>query len=368
MAMTLGAAVGELEACRYEQAATALGALAGPSGDGIIARFRQAESLSRLGRHDEALEAARQAVSDAPDALAPSLWLMHSQAEAGQYAEAAGLPLPEPEREEVVAVATGYHALAKIAAGDRTDAEQTTQQILATRYSPLYSLALRLAETDRLLSGPRWPDIQTTWAALECRLYNAEYGISEHPTPPAGRKPRDGWLRLHFACDEGAQELFRSLADADRSPDIALELALASGDLDAAAQALETLTASAKKEDLAALAIEQLRLAHLGGEALDPETLPVYAAARKQHAEAITWLQLTHALLTQDTLGARPLADRLADPSHCDCVTAALARWAEAPPPTPETAQEPILGPEAPPADAPTDPRVNPAAPSSPDA
>ena len=85
MGMNLASAIAELEAARYERAVEALSAVASASGDGVIARFRQAEALSRLGRHDDAVGVARQAVADAPSALAPSLWLAQVLAEADQF-------------------------------------------------------------------------------------------------------------------------------------------------------------------------------------------------------------------------------------------------------------------------------------------
>src|SRR6185295_2803808 len=64
MAMSIAAAMRVFESGDLAGAERAFASIAGTSRDGVIARFRRAECLSRLGRHDEAVADARTAHAD----------------------------------------------------------------------------------------------------------------------------------------------------------------------------------------------------------------------------------------------------------------------------------------------------------------
>src|SRR5688572_1183644 len=115
MASPLPHAMKLLESGRFEEAAAGFAPLASASHDGVIARFRLAECLSRLGRHDEAVDAARAAHRDAPGTPSTAMWLAWTLAEAGRFDEAAAV-LPPPGHEEFTdPVRAAFAALAKLA-------------------------------------------------------------------------------------------------------------------------------------------------------------------------------------------------------------------------------------------------------------
>ncbi len=330
-----------LEGGRLEEAVLALAPLTGPSRLGAIARFRRAEALSRMGRHDEAVEEARQAVADDSVAPAPSVWLAGVLAEAGQYDGAAAVEFPATSVEPLDFLRAGFAALGRIARGEREGADATAAAVLETRHSPIYSLALRLAEADRLASETRWPDPVSSWYALDCRRERAAMGQAEHePTPPIAnpRQPHRGeaeqatrWLRLHGACDDHSA-LVRSLRRMSKPPpsldEVELEVLLAAGELDEADVRAKALTEKAGKKAGGELAVDRARLAQLRGEAVTVREFPGHKDAQKRLRQYVDWTDLGAALLSDRPLDARELADRLADPSHREFVEAALTRWA----------------------------------------
>lgn len=334
MTTSISAAMRVLERGDVAAAEPLFASIAGTSRTGVIARFRRAECLSRLGRHDEAVLEARAAFRDGGDESAPWVWLVHCLAEAGRTEEIGTIEIPAHHTEELVPMRAGYAALGRIAAGDRSDAAKTVDAILDTRHAPLYSLALRLAEAARLAKEPRWPDLPSTWYAHECRLEMKAEKLTEHPAiPPAAPAAKAArWLRMHWSCADYAG-LVTELRAAKKPPadldECELEQHLAFGRIDAAAALAEKLVAAAGKDAAGELCVDLARIAQLRGEAVCPSKFPGFEDARKRLAPTVAWLDLVAEILTNRPLAARPLADRVADPSHREFVEAALVRWRE---------------------------------------
>src|SRR5262245_8655259 len=202
MTISIAAAMRVMERGDLAGAERAFGDVGGSERDRVIARFRRAECLSRLGRHDEAVEDARAALAKGGGEPAPWVWLADCLAEAGRLVEIAGVDIPAAHAEELTPLRDGYAALARVAKGDRRDAQKTRDAILETRHQPLYSLALRVAETQRLAKEPRWPDVPSTWYAHECTLEMKDLKQTEHPAVPPASSPGNAvrWLRLHWSC------------------------------------------------------------------------------------------------------------------------------------------------------------------------
>jgi tetratricopeptide (TPR) repeat protein len=334
-----------LEKAQFDDAAAAFLPLAGPGADGVIARFRRAECLSLLGRHDEAIEEARRAQADAPAATAPGLWLARCLAEAGRFDEAAAVR-HAPEQEAFVGpVAAGYAALAKLAQDAAADRPAIADAILESRHAPLYSLALRIAERGRLRAEPRWPDLPSVWYRHECALEMEEDKKTDHPAPPrldgeAGflgqflRRSRAGeaarWLHLHAACGDWTDlvaDVRRATPNAEGLDESELEMLLALGRLDAADALATRLTEAAGDDASGELALDRCRLAQLRGTPARPSDFPGFDDAKKRLGDAIAWLECCAALLSDRPADARAAADRVADPSHREYVEAALLRW-----------------------------------------
>ena len=345
MATTLAAAMRLVEDARLEDAAAAFAPLAGTSDDGVIARFRRAECLSRLGRHDEAVAEAQQAHRDAPETPATALWLAQALAEAGRFDEAAAVRHPAAQKEFVGPVSDGYVGLAKLAADVVPERGAVVDAVLASRHAPLYSLALRVAERRRLAAAPRWPDLPSIWYRQECALEMEEDGVSEHPAPPR-LDPRAGflgsflrrsqaseairWLRLHSACGDWT-DLISSLRTAQADPDalaeVQLEMLLALGQIDAAESLADRVAAEAGKDAAGELAVDRCRIAQLQGRPARPQDFEGFTDAKRRLGEAIAWLDCGAALMEGRDLDARTAADRVSDPSHREYVEAALLRW-----------------------------------------
>ncbi len=320
-----------LEKGRFDEAERTLAPLAGDSRRGVIARFRRAECLSRLGRHDEAVAEARAAAAREGGAAAPGLWLAQALAEAGRFAEAAEVASP---------VQDAWAALARVAANDRADAAHTVERVLEARHAAVYSLALRLAESDRLRSATRWPDLPALWYAHECRSEMQEDGLTEHPPVPRLRnpeRPTSGetaravrWLRFHASCGDWS-ELVTSLRRAPRPHEgldaTELEMLLALGRVDDAHALAERLAQEAGDDAAGELCIDRTRIAQLRGDAAPPSRFAGFDDARRRLRPFVDWLDLCVALIEDRPLDARALADRISDPSHREYVEAALLRW-----------------------------------------
>lgn len=360
------------EAGRFDEAATALTALASDSGSGVIARFRSAEALSRLGRHDEAIAAARQAAADDSTVPAPSVWLAHVLAEAGEYEAAAAVPLPATSVEPLDFLSAAYSALAKVVADDRSDARTTMKTILDARHSPIYSLVLRVLEARRLASEVRWPDIPSVWYAIVCdyelndleRKIPADKRKLTHPEPPKvaphaapatsmiarwiqtfGREFSDllsgggdvsaaaDYVREHVGCADQVQ-LVAYLRGARKLPDdldeIEIECHLANGRLDEALEATEKLAAQVEDKASGELCILRTRIAQVRGDAKRVTDFAGHDDAMKRMDTTVIWLDMAATLMDGDALAARPLADQLADPANPEFVETALKRWAGA--------------------------------------
>jgi tetratricopeptide (TPR) repeat protein len=347
MATPIADAMRLLEAARFEEAARAFAPLAGATGDGVIARFRRAECLSRTGLHDEAVAEAARAHADAPEAPATGLWLAQALAEAGRFDDAAAVRHPEAQGDFVSPVARGYAALARIAAGVRDGRDAVVRDVLESRHAPLYSLALRATERVRLGAEPRWPDLPSVWYRHECELEMEEDGVDAHPEPPKfesrggflGRWVRHlqsseaiRWMRLHAACGDWSA-LLRAVraadADLDALAEIELEMLLALGRIDAADALAEQLAKGAGDDAAGELAIDRCRIAQLRGRAARPQEFAGYDDARKRLGDGLAWLECGAAILDGRPLDARAAADRVADPSHREYVEAALLRWAQ---------------------------------------
>ncbi len=363
---SLAAAVGLLEEGRIESAAEALGALAGPSREGVIARFRHAECLSRLARHEEAVAAARRAFEDAPQSSAAGLWLAQTLAEAGRDAEAGQLKLPTTDVESLEPLRAGFAALARVAAGDRGDADATVKTILETRHGPLYSLALRRAEALRLAdAGHRGPDLVTVYGRMQCRFEMECDRQTEHPSrpeiPAGGFRALPGdhgsaagyvvgalvrtavslsggertlrairWVHLHHACGDHT-ELARALRAAcphsATLDEAEIELLLSLGRLDDARKLIARVAADAGDDAAGELAVLRARLAFLEGGAARADDFAGGDDARLRLGQMCAWLDTCAALVAGDERAARTAADATADTSKREFVEAALERW-----------------------------------------
>jgi hypothetical protein len=332
MSPSIAAAMRVFEKGDLFAAEQAFASIAGTSRDGVIARFRRAECLSRLDRHDEAIDDARTAFKDGRGESAPWVWLVHCLAEAGRFGEIASVEIPAEHVEELTTIRAGYAAAAKLAADDRVDAAKTVDAILETRHSPLYSLALRIAETARLRSTKRWPDLPSVWYAHECRFEMEADKLTEHSPVPSADDPAKAarWLRLHWSCAD-YPALVAALRAAKKPPkdldECELEQHLAFGRLDAAQSLADRLVRESGKDASGELCIDLARIAQLRGEPATPSQFPGWDDARLRIKPTVAWLDMAAAILTNRPLDARPLADRVADPSHREFVEAALVRW-----------------------------------------
>ena len=343
MAVSLASAMGLFEKSRFDAAADAFAPLSGSSRAGVIARFRRAECLSRLGRHDEAVDEAQQAFADDSASSAPALWLAQTLAEAGRLDEAAEVALPATSAESLDGLRAGYRALARISRGRRKDGEDTVRAVLDTRHSPIYSLALRLTEADRLAREPRNPDLPSVWYAIECGMEMEHDKLTEHPVPPTvpesgfGRaeaaRSASRWLRMHCSCADYS-ELVAAIRAAEPVPadldEAELEMLLALGRIDAAEALAERLAQEAGKSAAGELAVDRARIAQLRGRPARPGDFDGGKDAGKRMGQMVAWLDMNAALLEGDALAARPLADHVADPSKREFVEAALKRWQNA--------------------------------------
>ncbi len=329
MPISLRAAMRLLEKGDLAGAAEALDGLAGSDGHGVIARFRQAESLSRLGRHGEAVTAAEQAAKDAPESAAAALWLLQARSESGDLAGAAATPLPATSVESLGFLSDGYAALARLAGGDRTHLEADREAILATHHHPLYSLTLRALEGLRLSAAVRSPDLISGWSALECRLEMADEKRREHPTPPDAKSGGAvvRYLRLHWSCDDHAVLIAatRQVGNPDGLDEAELETHLAFGRVDQAVALADRLADDAGKHASGELAIDRARARQLRGEAARPRDFSGFDDARKRLAQIVSWLDMNAALLEGDGVTARECADAVADVAKREFVEAALA-------------------------------------------
>jgi hypothetical protein len=332
MTTSIAAAMRVMERGDLAAAERAFGDVGGSERDRVIARFRRAECLSRLGRHDEAVEHARAAFAVGGPEPAPWVWLAHCLAEAGRAGEIAGAAIPQGHAEELTPIRDGYEALSRVARGDRREAEKTVAAILDTRHLPLYSLALRVAETQRLAKEPRWPDVLSTWYAHECVLEMQDARQTTHPEPPPAASPGKAvrWLRLHWSCADW-KELVAGLRSRPKATDdideCEIEQHLAFGRVDAARDVALRVAREAGDGAAGELCVALSRIALLAGEAIAPSRLPGWDDARKRLKPTVTWIEMASALYEGRALDARPLADRIADPSHREYVEAALLRW-----------------------------------------
>jgi hypothetical protein len=330
MTTSIASAMRVLEKGDVAAAEGAFASVAGSKRDRVIARFRRAECLSRLGRHDEAIGEARVALADGPRESAPWVWLVHCLAEAGRFDEAVAVPIPAQHAEELTVLRDGYAALAKVAAAGPLD-PTAVDAVLPTHHAPLYSLALRHAESARLARAPRWPDVPSVWYAHECEMERKADRVVEHPAPPmdASAPKAIRWLRLHWSCADYAA-LVAKLRAAPKPPDgldeCEMEQHLAFGRLDAAAALGERLAREAGKDAAGELCLLLTRAAHLRGEPAAPSQYAGFDDARLRLAPSIAWLDLCVELMNGRSLAARTIADRVADPSHREYVEAALRR------------------------------------------
>lgn len=337
MARTVDQAMQVFEAGRLEEAAQAFEELAGPTGDGLIARFRLSECLSRLGRHDEAVEAARVAASDQPDRPAAPLWLAQCLVEAGRFDELSGVELPPDPTGELGTVAAGFRALAAVASGSPQDPGAVVRAILESRHAPVYSMALRLAEGGRLRGPARWPDPPGVYHPHGALFELDDAKKRAHPDlpPPDHRRDAgraDRWCRLFELAGRDWPTLYALLrphmelpATGDESD---LEEHLALGRLDAAQELLDRMAKERGESAKSDLLVDRVRLAHLRGEALRPSEMPGHSVVVRSQREMLTWLDMAADLLVDDPLSARREADRLSDPSHREYVESALLGWA----------------------------------------
>ena len=332
MTISIAAAMRVMERGDLAAAEQAFGDVSGSAHDRLIARFRRAECQSRLGRHDEAVEHARAAFAEGGGEPAPWVWLADCLAEAGRLGEIGRAEIPSACGEELVPLRDGYAALARVVAGDRRDAAKTVESILGTRHLPLYSLALRTAERQRLAREPRWPDVPSTWYAHECTLEMADMRQTTHPVPPPATSPAKAvrWLRLHWSCADwkdfvaGLRAQSKPPADLDECE---IEQHLAFGRIDAAREAATRIAREVGDEASGELCVALSRVSLLAGEAIVPSRLPGWEDARKRLKPTVTWIEMASALIEGRAVDARPLADRISDPSHREYVEAALLRW-----------------------------------------
>ena len=335
MTTSIAAAMRVMERGDLAAAEQAFGDVGGSARDRVIARFRRAECLSRLGRHDEAVEHARAAAADGRGEPAPWVWLADCLAQAGRLGEIGRAEIPSAHEEELVPLRNGYAALARVAAAEHRDAEKTVEAILETRHLPLYSLALRTAERQRLARAPRWPDVLSTWYAHECTLEMNDMKQTTHPAPPpassAGKAVR--WMRLHWSCADWT-ELVAGIRAQPKPPsdldECEIEQHLAFGRIDAARDVALRVAREVGDDASGELCVALSRVALLAGEAIVPARLPGWDDSRKRLKPTVTWIELASALIENRDLDARPLADRIADPSHREYVESALLRWSRA--------------------------------------
>jgi tetratricopeptide (TPR) repeat protein len=336
MSTSIAAAMRVLERGDLAAAERAFADVTGGPRDAVIARFRRAECLSRLGRHDEAIAEARVALRDGPAESATWVWLVHCLAEAGRFDEAISVEIPREHAEELTTIRAGYAALAKLAANDRADAAKTMDAILDTRHEPLYSLALRIAESRRLRAEPRWPDLPSIWYAHECRMEMEHDKETEHPAPPSASNPGKAvrWLHLHWSCAD-YREFVAALRETPKPPEqldeCELEQHLAFGRIDEAFALAQRIVKEAGDDAGGELCIALARIAQVRGDPASPSRFPGWDDARLRLKASVAWLELGAALLSDRPLDARPLADRVADPSHREYVEAALLRWGRSP-------------------------------------
>jgi hypothetical protein len=262
------------------------------------------------------------------------VWLVHCLAEAGRFDDATSVAVPAEHAEELTTIRDGYAALSKIARGDRADAAKTVDAILDTRHAPLYSLALRTAETLRLRADKRWPDLPSVWYAHECRFETAADGLTEHPPVPSAANPTKAakWLRLHWSCAD-YPDLVAALRAAKKPPadldECELEQHLAFGRIDAAQALADGLARDAGKDASGELCVDLTRVAQLRGESATPAQFPGWDDARLRLKPTVAWLHMCEQILDPGSFGANPrrVADLVADPSHREFVEAALVRW-----------------------------------------
>jgi tetratricopeptide (TPR) repeat protein len=328
---------------RLAEAADAFGTLTGASGDGCIAQFRRAEALSRLGRHDEAIEDARTAYENGRDEPPAPLWYAQALAEADRFEEAAGVAFPDSDDEELRGVRAGFGALAALARNDLSDRAGTISTLLATRHHPLFSLARRVAERSRLAAPPTGPDLYSTFMAAQA-LYEADDAMKQvHPSLEAlDARPRRmspaRWIRLADACGtwealHGVLRPHMETSSGDETPELEDDISL--GRLDAAREALEAAAGRdgesrslGRKHVVAGtVCVDLCRVRHLQGDFVLPGTLPGYDIAGRALRPLVTWLELVVALHEDRPQDARRSADAIADPSHEEFVEAALYRW-----------------------------------------
>ncbi len=340
---SISRAMKSLEAGRLGDAETAFAALAGPSGDGVIARFRRAESLSRLGRHDEAVAEAQTAQRDAPETPSTALWLAWVLAEAGRTADAAAVVYPKGHEEFTDCVRDGFAALAVIATDVKSGRDEARKALLASRHFPLFSLALRAAERDRLLGvGKRFPDPLSVWSVHVSKTDFDETGDGPPPTPPEIRDPSlpsrselksaTAWLRT-WGASSYEPRLVTALRSAKKPPEdvdlLEAEMLLAAGRLDEVEALIARVRADTKKdEESAELCVTVTRAAHLAGRATPPDESPGFADALIRAKPDVAWLRTCAAILGDRPLDARRHAEEIADPSHGEYVEAALLAWA----------------------------------------
>ena len=332
MSGSLRGAMRLLERGVLDDAARALAPLASASREGVVARIRLAEALSRLGRHDEAVTESETAVRDAPGQAAPAVWHARCLAEAGRWDEVAATTLPATSVESLDFLKSAFGAVARIAAGDRTDPTGDARLICATHHSPLYSLALRAVETRRLGPPVRSPDLVSCSAREDCREW-LEEEKKPHPQPPPASDVRavTGFLNEHAACADHGTLVAAVESHVSKSPELAesaFEVDLASGRTEAAFERIERIAESVGDEASPEVAIDRVRARLLLGRPARVDEFPGGDRARRTHPACVLWLETADALLRGDGTSARASADRCTgDVSQPLFVGAALGWW-----------------------------------------
>ena len=331
MGMSIGAAMKVFEKGDFAAAERAFASVSAGARDVVIARFRRAECLSRLGRHDEAVADARSAYETGASESAPWVWLVHCLAEADRFDEAAAVEIPKEHAEELTTLRAGYAGLARLCGAADADVAAAVDAVLDARHAPLYSLALRRLEAARLFSDRRWPDLPSVWYAHDCRMEMKAEGEKEHPSPPpaADAAAAARWLRLHWSCAD-YPELVAALRAAKKPPagldECEMEQHLAFGRVDAAAAVAERLAKEAGDDASGELCVDRARIAQLRGEPAVPSQFAGWDDARLRLKPSVAWLEMAAVTLSNRPLDARTCADRVADPSHREFVEAALVR------------------------------------------